>query len=330
MIGIFKQKAPGNIALLFIFGLLIKLPLFFSPDTAVATPLDGKFYQMLVAALSSNGKPLYASIIAFICLYVQALQLTYMANEYRMTSKQTFLPGMAYLLLTSLLPDWSFLSATLIANTFIIWAFIKLFDLYNLQQASGKIFNIGLLIGLASFFFFPSLFVAIVLLFGMLILRPFRINEIVLLLFGIATPYYFYAVYLFLSDRFNLQALFPKIDIEVPDLKNSGWHVGATILIGVPFLAGGYFIQAQLRKMLIQARKTWSIILIFLLLALFIPFTNSSDTYATWIMAAAPFAIFHAAAYFYPVRRKWLALVLFFITIAFILTQQYLVKSWHI
>ena len=329
MIGIFKQKAPGNIALLFIFGLLIKLPLFFSPLTAVATPLDGKFYQLLVTFLPKE-HPVFASVIAFACLYIQSLQLTHMANEYRMTTKPTFLPGMAYMVITSLIPDWSFLSATLIANTFIIWAFIKLFSLYNVPAANSKIFNIGLLVGLASFFFFPSLFVGICLIIGMMILRPFRLNEIVLLLFGIATPYYFYAVYLFLNDRFSLEQLFPHIDFEVPELRRSLWQVIATVLIGIPFLAGGYFIQVNLRKMLIQARKTWSIILLFLLLALFIPFTNNTDTFATWILAAAPFAVFHAAAYYYPVRRKWLWLFLFFFMIAFILTQQYLAKTWHI
>jgi hypothetical protein len=329
VIGIFKQKAPGNIALLFIFGLLIKLPLFFAPQMAVATPLDGKFYQILITSFKKL-HPVGASIIAFACLYIQSLQLTYMVNEYRMTTKPSFLPGMAYLLITSLIPDWSFLSATLIANTFIIWGFIKLFDLYNAPAANGRIFNIGLLVGLASFFFFPSLFVTICVLIGLLIMRPFRLNEIVLMILGVATPFYFFAVYLFLNDRFALNQLFPNVNIMVPELRESIWQVIATVLIGAPFLAGGYYIQTHLRKMLIQARKTWSVILIFLFLALFIPFTNSTQTYATWVLAAAPFAIFHAAAYFYPARRKWIPVVLFFLTLAFILTQQYIVKTWHI
>jgi hypothetical protein len=248
-------------------------------------------------------------------------------NEYRMITKPTFLPGMAYLLITSLLPEWSYLSASLVANTFIIWAFIKLFELYNLPAANSKIFNIGLLLGLASFFFFPSLFFAICLLFGIMIMRPFRLNELVLLLFGIAAPYYFYAVFLFLNDRLSIRQLFPKVSINAPALKNSIWQAISVLLIAVPFLVGGYFIQTHLRKMLIQARKTWSVVLLYLLLAIFIPFTNNTYTYTSWIVAAAPFAAFHACTYFYPVR-KWLPLVLFYLMVAFILVQQFVTKTW--
>jgi hypothetical protein len=326
VIGIFKQKAPGNIALLFIFGLLIKLPLFLAPRAAVSTPLDGKLYQWVSLSLQGQA-PVVGSIVAFLLLYTQTLQVTNMVNEYRMIAKPTFLPGMAYLMVTSLLPEWSYLSGALIANTFIIWAFIKLFELYNLQGANSKIFNIGLLLGVASFFFFPSFLFAISVLIGLMILRPFRLNELVLLVFGMATPFYFYGVYLFLNDRLSILQLFPRLTFNVPALKNSIWQVGSTLFLGIPFLFGGYFIQTHLRKMLIQARKTWSIVLLYLLLAIVIPFTNNTFTYTSWVIAAAPFAAFHACTYYYPLRR-WLPVVLFYLMLAFILTQQFVTKTW--
>jgi hypothetical protein len=326
VIGIFKQKAPGNIALLFVFGLLIKLPLFLAPKAAVSTPLDGKMYQWVSMSLQGQ-LPVVSSIVAFLLLYIQALQVTNMVNEFRMIAKPTFLPGMAYLLVTSLLPEWSYLSAALIANTFIIWGFIKLFELYNLQGANGKIFNIGLLLGIASFFFFPSFLFAVSVLIGLMILRPFRLNELVLLLFGISAPFYFYGVYLFLFDRLSIQQLFPRLSFNMPVLKNSIWQVGSTLLLGIPFLMGGYYIQTHLRKMLIQARKTWSIVLLYLLLAIVVPFTNNTFTYTSWVVAAAPFAAFHACAFYYPVRR-WLPVVLFYLMLAFILVQQFVTKTW--
>jgi hypothetical protein len=326
VIGIFKQKAPGNIALLFIFGLLIKLPLFIAPRVAVATPMDGKLYQWLTIALQGQ-LPIVGSILAFALLYLQALQLTFIVNEYRMIAKPTFLPGMAFLLITSLLPEWSYLSGALVANSLIIWAFLKLYELYNVQGGSSKIFNVGLLIGLASFFFFPSFLFAVAVILGLMILRPFRLNEILLLILGIATPYYFFAVYLFLNDRLTVNTVFPHLTFRIPVLKNSIWMVGSTLMLGIPFLIGGFFIQSHLRKMLIQARKTWSITLLYLLLAMAIPFTNNASTYTSWVIAAAPFAAFHACTYYYPVR-KWLPLVLFYVMIAFILVQQFVTKTW--
>jgi hypothetical protein len=102
----------------------------------------------------------------------------------------------------------------------------------------------------------------------------------------------------------------------------------SVVLLGVPFLMGGYFIQTHLRKMLIQARKNWSILLLFLLLALFVPFINSVNSLHNWVMVAAPFAAFHSCAYLYP-QKRIIPSFLFFLTVAFILFQQYGTDVWQ-
>jgi hypothetical protein len=244
-----------------------------------------------------------------------------------MLPRQNYLPGMAYLLLTSLLPEWTYLSAPLVCNTLLIWMFIKLFRLYNIQHARPRIFNTGLLAGLASFLFFPSALFVLCILFGIMILKPFRLNEIVLFLLGCITPYYFYGIYLFLNDAFSFWKLFPQISIQMPDIKSSIWLAISTLLLAIPFLLGGYFIQIHLRKMLIQVRKNWSILLIYLLLAFFVPFINSDQSFRTWVLIAAPFAAFHACAYFYQ-NRQWMNLLLFFLAVGFVIYLQYGTPTW--
>ena len=108
MIALFKQKAPANIVLLFLFGLLIKLPLFLYPKVIVVPETDGRLYTAFIQALgSSHGSTILASFIALFLLYMQALMVNYLINEYRLTVRQTFLPAMAYMLITSLLPEWT-------------------------------------------------------------------------------------------------------------------------------------------------------------------------------------------------------------------------------
>ena len=328
MIALFKEKSPGNIAALFIFGLFIKLPVFLYPKKALETQFDGKLYHGFAAWLSSLPSPFIAPILAFLLLYVQALSITNVVNEYRMTTRQTFLPGMSYLLITSLLPEWNIMSAPLVATTLIFWSFSKLFELYNLHGANSKIYNIGLLLGISSFFFLPSVAFGICIIVGLMVLRPFRLNEIFLFLLGIITPYYFYAIYLFLTDQFHWKHLVPKLNIHIPFIKNTIWLGGSTLFLGLPFIIGGLYVQSHLRKMLIQARKNWSIVLVYLLVALAVPFINSTDSFVNWILAAAPFAVFHACAYLYG-TRKWLPLLLFWGMLAFILAQQYVSNAWH-
>lgn len=329
MIVLFKQKAPANVVVLFLFGLLIKLPLFLYPRVIVLPATDGRLYTAFIETINGTGSgAVIASLLALFLLYVQALMVNFMINEYRLTMRPTFLPAMAYMLITSLLPEWTYMSAVLLSNTLVILMFIILFGLYNVGVGNGKIYNIGLLAGLASYIFFPSVFFSLSIIMGLMILRPFRMNEVFLLLMGALTPYYFYAVYLFLNDRFTVQTFIQALYVQLPGMPRSLWVVASTVLLCIPFFLGGYYVQLQLRKMLIQARKNWSILLVYLLLAFLIPFINSSLSFHTWLLAAAPFACFHACAYLYT-PRKWLPSLLFTCTLALILLQQYIGKGWH-
>src|SRR5258708_797897 len=75
----------------------------------------------------------------------------------------------------------------------------------------------------------------------------------------------------------------------------------------------GLLIQNSLRRMLIHVRKGWSLLLLYILGAIFIPFVNSADTFENWVIAAIPFAAFHASAYLYSTFRIF-PLVLFWLS----------------
>ena len=324
----FRQKSPGNIVVLFLFGLLIKLPLFLYPKQATATQYDEDFYHWLIGVIHVSGdNGLIHSLLSFILLYVQALMVNYLVNEYRLLPKQNYLPAMAYLLLTSLLPEWNYLSSPLVSSTFIIWLFILLFRLYNTGVARGPIYNIGLLLGISSYFYFPSASFLLCILLGLIILKPFRLNEVILFLMGCLTPYYFIAAALFLKDQLSFANFFPHVSVKVPEVKSTIWLAGSTLFLAIPFLTGGFFVQAHLHKMLIQVRKSWTIILLYLLLAFFIPFVNTNSSFSNWILLVAPFACFHASTYFYT-TKKWVQHVLFFLTVGYILYLQYGTNLW--
>jgi len=83
-------------------------------------------------------------------------------------------------------------------------------------------------------------------------------------------------------------------------------------------------VQGNLNKMLIQVRKSWSLLLIFLIIAVIVILINKANTYENWIVAAVPFAAFHASAYFYP-SAKALPLILHWVCFGFIIAMNYLV-----
>jgi hypothetical protein len=329
VIPLFRQKTPGNVVVLLIFGFLLKAPLFLYPKQITATENDEDLYHGLVNLINTSANSaLTASMVAFGLLYIQALTINYFMNEFRMLGKSTYLPGMAYLLVTSLLPEWSFLSSPLVATTLVLMIIPVLFHLYNVEQARGAIFNMGLLLGLSSYIYFPSASFLFCFLLGMMILKPFRISEIVLFLLGGLTPYYIYGAYLFLNDRLSFAAFLPHVSVSVPQVQSTVWLAVSTLFLTLPFLAGGFFVQSQMHKMLIQVRKNWSFILLYLVLAFFVPFVNTYTSFSNWILVAAPFACFHAATYFY-LPKKWVANGLLFLTVGFILYLQYGTVLWR-
>lgn len=329
MTGIFKQKTPANILLLLIFGICIKLPAFIHPHVAEGKPEDSILYQELLRLLQpvTRTSPVLFPIMAYALLFLQALTLTRFINNQRMMSRPTYFPGMAYMLITSLMPEWNYFSAPLIVNTILLFILSALFKTYNQAEAKASIFNAGMALGIASFIFFPAISFALWILLALMVMRPLRINEWLICLLGVSTPFYFYAVYLFVDDKWSWHNLVPYFSFRLPQVQQSVWLAGSVFLVAVPFLAGGYYVQDSLRKMLIQVRKGWSLLLLYLLCAMLVPFINNTTGFENWIVAAVPFAAFHACTYYYSPLRI-VPLLLFWLTVAFILGYQYGAHGW--
>ncbi|PWT87460.1 MAG: hypothetical protein C5B54_12330 [Acidobacteria bacterium] len=303
--------------------------MFMKPHVTAVRSEDGILFHGILNLLGPSGKanPTIYPLIAFLLLFTQAMSLTRLINNFRMMSRSNYLPAMAYLLITSFFPEWNYFSAPLLINTLLILVCGGLFKIYNHPRGKGIVFNVGLAIGICSFIFFPSVTFVVWVLFALMVMRPFSINEWLLCLLGVTSPYYFYAVYLFLTNQWALAKMLPYLSVSVPSLRQSIWLAFSSLLLMVPFLTGGYFIQDNLRRMLIQIRKGWSILLIYLLVAIFVPFVNTSNTFENWVMAAVPFSAFHACTYFYP-PRKLFPLAIFWISVAFVLLYQYYGPGW--
>lgn len=329
MTGIFKQKNPVNIVLLFVVGVLLKLPMFMHPHQPEKRPADGLLFDAILNFLLPAGKfNLFFPLLTFLLLFVQAIWLTRFVNNQRMMNKPSYLPGMAYMLITSLLPEWNYFSAPLLINLILLFILSALFGIYSQPNAKGTIFNIGLALGIAGFLFISSLTFIVWVLLALAVMRPFRINEWLICILGITTPFYFYAIYTVIDGKWEWQEFVPHITLGVPSLKQSAWLSGSIFLLMIPFLTGGYYVQENLRRMLINVRKGWSLLLLYLLAALLLPFINTSGTFENWIMALVPMAAFHACTYLYSTWRIF-PVILFWASVAFIIGYQYYGPGWQ-
>ena len=176
------------------------------------------------------------------------------------------------------------------------------------------------MIGVSTFFYFPSLAFVLLIVFALIVSRPFILAEWIISILGIVTPYYFLFSWLFLTDKLYGYKL-PQFEVSYPQFHQNYWELAGICLIILAFLIGGYFVQANFRKQLVQVRKRWSLLLLYLVVAIFVPFINATHTFEYWILTAIPLSAYVACGFLYPVKR-WLPVVLnvFMIVVAIVIS----------
>ena len=300
--------------------------MFLQPKIPQSQQIDGFLYKALLKWLQTMGNniPVIYPMIAYGLLYTQAIAFNRLVIEQRLMQRPNYLTGMSYLLVSSLFSEWNMLSAPLIINTLLIWVWAKMSGLYNNPYPKTTLFNIGIAIGCATFFYFPSLAFAALIIFGLALTRAFKLAEWLIALLGIITPYYFLLAWVFLTDKWKGYT-FPGFAVTNPKFTQTNWAYAAIIIVLFITAIGLFFIQQNFRRQLIQARKSWNLVYLFLFVAVFVPFVNATHTFEYWILCAVPLSAFMGAAFLYP-GKKWFPQVLHWLMVAFVIVISYFVK----
>lgn len=326
MTGIFKANNPTNAFVLFVYGIVLKMPAFLHPVIPQPQQIDGFLYKALLRWLQPFGStvPAIYPFITYLLLYTQAITFNRLVTNQRLLQKPGYLTGMAYLLITSLFTDWGTLSSPLIINTLLLWVWARMSNLHNEGNVKTTLFNIGAAIGIGTFFYFPSIAFVLLIIVGLAITRSFKPAEWLIALLGIVTPYYFLLSYAFLTDKLKGYRP-PGVAVSLPGFANNKWQYIAIGIVLFLALTGLFFVQQNLRRQLIQTRKSWNLLFIYLLVALFVPFINATHSFGYWILGAIPLSAVAACTFAYPVRR-WIPLVLHWGIVAFIAVLWYWVR----
>ncbi|MBE7174172.1 MAG: hypothetical protein INR73_26590 [Williamsia sp.] len=267
----------------------------------VVYPADNFIYRLLVQLLDRlfAPMPVIFSLLAFAFLYIQATLLNRICNSLRLFPRPNYLVAMAFLLITSLVPEWSVFSAPLLVNFFMVWIWYRMIRLYNHPQPKTSIYNISVLTGLMPLIYSPALALIILLVLALVITRPFRVTEWMVALLGLFTPYYFLGAILYLTNQWKVSTILPHMTLHVPHVPTVWWVIATVALLALPFLLGAYYVQQHLGKIPIQIRKGWGLLLIFLFAAVLIAVSGPKGSFNNWILAFVPLAAFHGATYFY-------------------------------
>ena len=329
MIRFFSGNNPLNVVILFFIGLLIKLPYFITPVIPQTNVTDGFLYIELLKALQTTGAavPIIYPIISFVLLFTQAITFNGLVNDQKLFSSPNYLLALSYLVVTSVVPEWNVLSPALIINTILVWAWPRMVGLYNHPKPKTILFNIGFGFGICSFFYFPSVYLLLLLIVALILFRPFYLTEWLVAILGILTPFYFLLVYFFVWDRWHMvEAVVPAQYLRLPDVLFD-WQFWVTFsLVVFPLVIGLLMSSRYSSRLLVQIRKSWNFMIFYLIIALFIPFVNSFQGLTHWILAVVPISLFQAAFYFYPKNKRFPELI-FWLSLIWIVANYALLNS---
>ncbi len=308
MTGVFRANNPINTFMLFVYGLLLKLEWFIHPQIPVIQKADGFLYNQILGALKPalDKYPTTYTVITFLLLYTQAISFNQLLNNRRLIQKPNYLAGMSYLLITSFFTEWNVLSAPLVINTLLIWIWAKMSSMYNNPHVKSTLYNIGMAVGVATFFYFPAIAFALLIIFALILIRPPRVAEWIIALLGIATPWYFLFAWLFLNNQlYSFQV--SGIHLSYPVFVKNNVQFTGIALIALTAIAGGWYVQSNIRRQIVQVRKSWGLTVLYLVVSLFIPFINTTHNLQYWILAAVPLSAFIACFFFYPTKKILIA-----------------------
>ena len=323
MVFLFRDKSIINIFFLVILSIGVHLHFFMNAPLVISNANDGVFSLLLKNYFSGLPQtPLF--VLYHLVILVQAIRLNMVLSDFRMFQTTNYTSAMAYVLLSGMLPQWCNISSALIANFLLIWLFIKLSRLYNHPSPKNLLFNTGLIVGMSVVCYHPTAIVILVVLFALAVVRPFKLAEWLILLMGILVPYYFLASWLFLTDNLKTFGTYlPYLQLNLPLAQ---WSIPLVISLSVlliVLLAGLYYWQVSNKRMVIQIRKNWGVMMVMLLILLPIPFIFLHAGIESALMSLVPLGAFAGIAFSYP-RRLLLPNILFWLSILVIVYNNWL------
>ncbi len=256
------------------------------------------------------------NVFSVLLLFTQALYFNAILDKHKITERGNYLGAYIFILLSCMFRNFLFLSPALIANLFLLIEIDLLFSIYKKENVSSQIFDLGFVISVSSLFYFPSLAFLLFLFFGVLILRPFKIGEWMVLLIGAIVPYFLSAVYFFWFDRlpeFFNNITFRKVMNEEFGFVTNTQIIIISLVVLIAVIWSLMKIQQNYFKALVQIRNYFAVLLLFSLLGFASVFLQSNIRVENFIWLVIPVAT--ALSYSLPMLKKWWIAEIFHLTL---------------
>ncbi len=301
--------------------------------------IDGFWFYKETIVIEDNRAPFYNIIadffesykflnvlLAFIFLILQAFMLNNVITLKNLVDRHSFMPGFIYAVLMSSTFDMFSFNPVLVANFFFILILNKIMDVFNEDKVYFEIFNVGLLVGVASLFYFPAILFILLAIIALFVYYLVSLRAVLATLIGFFTPFFFLCLYYFLIDELhNCFTLFSDIFSTCFILNiETGMFLRTYLIVYalVALIAVLKVFLSVIRDRPMRIRKRYNILFYFFLISLVSVFFTPDNQILHLGLINIPLAGI-LACFFHSTRKKLWNELLFILLIIFLLLAKF-------
>lgn len=323
MLELFRRNHFFNSIFLLIYVVLIRLGGLWDP-----TPLVSEQSGILSDVVYHFVDPqsITAYIISVILLFIQGAYINRIAGINRLTKTNSLFPGLFYIILMSLFPEYLNLTPMILANTILIIAISDLFYLYQKSQIADKIFNIGFYVSLSSLFFSSYILLVLAFFFGILLLKSFKFIERVRYIFGILIPYMILLTWVFWSGSLHDIWTTYFLNFFTLNIRNIPFHlypIVQMVVYGLLIVISVVHFSNYATRMTMPVKKKYSALFWILFFALAGLFFQPGFTIVCITVLCMPLSFF-IGNIMLGIENKLVVEIIHLVSLGFILSLQYL------
>ncbi|WP_443945466.1 DUF6427 family protein [Pedobacter sp. AW1-32] len=313
MINQFRKLNPINLILLFAYVFFMRMAIFYDLPEHLSFNLLEPFARPLINIDFEDLFPAQTNIIlAAIVLYVQALIFNRVINNHNLLSKPSFLPGLMYVTGSSLFLPFMVLSPALICNFLLIWSIDKFLKLGKSLNSITTVFDIGMIIGIGTLFYFPFTSMLLMIFLALLLFRSFNWREWIAGLIGFLTIFFFIAVYYYWNDNLgSFYQIWKPLVNKFPSAFKINY---SDYLVLIPVFIIIILASLQLRenffRSFISTRKGFQLLFFMFIIAAGSFYIKPDFRIWHFLLCVPPGAVL-LAYYFSNARKKWIYETLF-------------------
>jgi hypothetical protein len=326
VIRFFSSSHPVNILLLFFLGLIIRVPFFISPPAAAHDVTSGELYVFFYkhVFVNMNAYPILLPLVAYIVIFIQGLSVNGFINNQKLFPTPHLLFVLSYIIFTALSPAWNTLSPQLLVSIIIAFIIQRILFVYQKANAANDLFILSLISGIGSLIYKPAFLLLFMLLAGVLIFRPFRLSDWIIVVFGFLLPYYLGFSFLYISDHWDLaKNLIPYFSIQKPFLFRKSEEMVAAVLLLLPLIVGFFYSWRQAVRMVVLPRKGWTFITFSLLICILFIFSGVFYNFDALFLILIPASFFITSFLYFP-QVKFFPSLYVWLVLSFLMVSYFI------